>query len=56
MYYYSNERDDKLDNLADLSRVLSGEPLKDLSEYCSQERVKALGKIMDDYSPILSDD
>ncbi len=54
-HYYSYKWDSKLDNLADLSHVLSGRTLQDLSEYCSQERVGILEEIIDDYHHIYSD-
>lgn len=54
-HYYSYKWDPKLDNLADLSHVLSGKSLKALSEYCSQIRVDELGKIIDNYHHIYSD-
>lgn len=55
IYYYSNKWDDKLDNLADLSCILSGGSLKDISGHISQERIEALVKIIDSYSNLFDD-
>lgn len=54
-HYYSYKWDPKLDNLKDLSRVLSGETLEGLSEYCSQTRVDGLAQLIDNYHHIYSD-
>ena len=54
-HYYSNKWNSKIDNLTDLSYVLAGRDLKDLSECCSQERVEILGEIIDNYHYIYSD-
>jgi len=54
-HYYSYKWDPKLDNLADLSHVLSGKSLKELSEYCSQTRVDSLEEVIDSYHHIYDD-
>ena len=54
-HYYSYKWDSKLDNLKDLSQILSGGNLKSLSEYCSQTRVDALAQLIDSYSHLYSD-
>ena len=54
-HYYSNKWDDKLDNLADLSCILSGQSLKDISEHIPQERIEALVKIIDSNSNLFDD-
>lgn len=54
-HYYSYKWDPKLDNLADLSHVVSGKSLKNLSKYCSKERVRKLAEIMDNYTHLYSD-
>jgi len=54
-HYYSYKWDPKLGNLVDLRYILCGKSLQTLSQYCSQERVRKLAKIMDNYAHLYDD-
>lgn len=53
--YYAKKYNGQFDRFSDLSRVLSGKPLKDVAKYCSQDRIKELERVLGNYLDIFDD-